>query len=268
MFPHLGESEPSEKRRGRVRTLPNYSSRRVQVRLLMLVFGVMFVLLAMQSAGDPDFWWFMGFKDDKLAEDEKQSGDFDSRLRFDGNGNPIVPDAGSKPTTDDVNSGLPAIDRIKQDSWRKMLDKLTQEERTLLAKALKSVRDHTQLPDQDLHAWTALVGKLDEHWQAFLRTGWDAVSRLTDDPVDKKAAWLRALSQVENEWNRHIKGSLQAAANLDKVSEEVRKDLAGLQSLLDELALAQVPDNTMFLKPRHRETRYRLLDMLRQTSHE
>ena len=149
-----------------------------------------------------------------------------------------------------------------------MLEKLTQEERALLAKALKSVRDNTRLTDQDLHAWAALFGKLDEHWQAFLQAGWDAVSRLADDPDNKKAAWVRALSRVENEWNRHIKESLQAAANLDKVSEEVRKDLAGLQLLLDELALAQVPDNTMSLKPRHQETWYRLLDILSHTSHE
>ena len=66
------------------RTVPNYSTRSVQIRLLMLVFAVMTVIALMMKAGDPNTWRWLeqdrSKKIDSRAAFEANEGDQETRI--------------------------------------------------------------------------------------------------------------------------------------------------------------------------------------------
>ena len=66
---------PSSRERRR-RNVTDYSSRKVQMRLVVLVFSVMTVLMLMYKVGQPETWEWLGFKD---ADSEEPQVPFDPK---------------------------------------------------------------------------------------------------------------------------------------------------------------------------------------------
>lgn len=255
---------------------PNYSSRWLQLRLLVLVFAVMFVLSAMYRVSNPKFWSFMGFDVpnpvvDPLTKQEIADEPVDTRLppqvsehASDPIGTITVPKKAAEPELD-LKTDEPTSDtqaKLAMLGWTYVDSTLDDGQRTILYKVLKVARDDEPLPDADQASWQALIGHLDESWRQYQV---EALRKVVEKSDAEKAVLLPALQRLQQGWTSEVKPAMQAAAAGSELLENTRAALDELQDILDTIALRQVKDNTVASVYSEKEAWFRLFDRLSRT---
>lgn len=281
MYPNLGEPDPKRGKHG-WRAPPNYHARSVRIRLFVLVFMVMFVLLAMSKVSDPEFWSFMGFKEKQPATSAEEPVDDEVEKPVDDKVDTRVRD-GAKPqraqdaisvvdeTQSDEAAAVPQggeFDFTVQDGWRHVHSQLEEDQRELLHLILKNARDGSAPTANDLQGWDETLAMLGEGWSQFHTANRKAVAESTDTPDDEKQVWLRALESSEEHWSRHVRPALELAAAGKPLSDAQSPMLDQVQLRLDAVELQQVRDNTHLARLREKNAWFRLFDRLNRAEEE
>ncbi len=261
-------SEPAPDRRGP----PNYSSRRLQIRLLLLVFTLMAVLVAMDKARDPSNFAWMGFSDSDIKGEAPAVENVDNRLLRPQKNNDestlgtvtVTPDHPVSIQTSGEGTESDLLGNELNLRWIALLNQLDRDERRQVYRVLKGAREKTALPEDQRVEWLRILSKLDEGWKTSLEESHEAVAKM-DGEEGERAKWLLLLSKLEENWNLQ-KDALIIAAEGRPLIPADRHALDELQVCCDRVMLAAVEDNTLANRYQEHDAWFRTLDKLRMTS--
>ena len=239
-------ADDSEASRSTHKDPPDYSSRRVQYRLLVIVALVMGMLLMFQ--------WIWTLAAPRPEDPVTASRD----------------QAGAEPTSfgrADVEAGdvrADALVQARSDLWNRILDKLTTDEEILMLRTLRSIRQETPVTDLEKQRWWELYQKLDSSWEDYHDSAFLAISQNSQHLNEQQlAVWLEVLKQVESEWTGQLRESLLAVTENTPLSARQRRSLDMMQQSLDQAALSRVQDHTVF-RNRENTAWFRILELLQQ----
>jgi len=270
MFENLGDPNQRRGKHG-WRPPPNYYSRSVRVRLFVLVFMVMLVLVAMSRVGDPEFWSFMGFKDDDSTPvpenavgepvDSQPRKAFQPQRARDA----LTIANDDQPVTvepDDVPPGA-EFEFMVLDGWQHVHGKLDVQQRVLIHLVLKHAREGSALPDEKMQGWNDLSAKLDEHWNQFKSINEQALADSADTPAEEKKTLEQTLAETLRHWKQEVQPALALAAMGKPLSAGQAATLEQTQNRLDAIELRQVRDNTHLARYKEKNAWFRLFDQLK-----
>ena len=272
---------------------PNYFSRRVQTKLLMLVGMFMVVVILMVEAGKPENWAWM-FAGQQGVPESDNGLDPARQTPDDETPDAATPDAatpnraenGRSPSNTGPESGAglgasmsrsalsPAflaemgvddsdpLTRTQVDGWRRVLKKIPADSERTFRKGLRAVRASRELSADEGHSWDETVLRLDTQWTAYHD---EALESLADGGsglnADQRGQWLTVLGKSKDAWEKRFLPALQSVTGGDRLADAHRESLDQSQRLLDELALSLVEDNTV-LRPADRVAWFRALELL------
>ena len=167
----------------------NFTSRREQLRLFMIVGSLFLVIFVFQQVRQPEKWrWLTG--DNSAADDA----DLDTRVRgIDDGGDTGLPGTiiannfRFRPDAS-LDDEARAQRRAEKDLWKQQLESLSWSQRRDVARVLKTVRDGQPLSAEHAAGWKEIMGLLDERWVTHINEARETVSmeaRLSDE--DKAA---------------------------------------------------------------------------------
>ena len=207
----------------RNRQVPDYTARRVQWRLAILVFAVMLVLLMMQKAGQPETWEWMNFK--KQPANQTSQGhaiDYgtsehetvDTRISLvEGDADQptdviTVADAFANPDANDLNA-QPELKQAEpngaeaeaaaeiseandfvvaeRDFWQKMYNRLSSPDKDTLFHLLRATIYRDQLNDQLSEPWAELSARIDLQRQAYYKKVEQRITALNQESQNARS---------------------------------------------------------------------------------
>ena len=273
--PYRRDDEPKRSRR----PPPDYTSGAVKYRVFVLVAMVMFVLYIMFEARNPKHYEWMwkldqGRGNAATERKERQIIEVEPAPR----GRPAIPiEAANIPGArrdserqgEDNKPDSPGAEEEKQlararkDGWDRLFDQLPAEEREqqhdLLFALLRAGRSDVPPGEEERERMAKLLVQLDKAWGAFRA---EALASLANLPEDDKARWLTVINTLEADWTTLTLPALKSVVEGMPLGESERATLARLQSLLDELALAAVRDDTIPNRAAERFAWFRLFEVL------
>jgi len=258
---------------------PNYRSRWIQLRLLVLVSLFMLVLIAANEARNPKYYRWLGFEVADGAATSLESGevaneDVDTRLqnmpKQQGPTGTVTVSKDNPKTKEANEHGKDGqIDILQQESieqWTKLLSEQSHEERKLLFKVLRSSRKRQALANDEQIEWLQVLTKFDEGWKKFFDdSGRSIVESDEGDTNTQRQIWLHLLSKLEERWN-HQKDALMLASEGRVLTNKDKHALAHLQSACDQFNLALVEDNTLRSRWQEHDAWYRLLEQCQSST--
>ncbi len=255
---------------------PNYFSRRVQVRLLVLVCAFMLVVFLMEESRKPKYYaWMWGDEVERVEPVES----VDTRI-----GPPANPSPGP---ADAIRTGGPAYDaetladasdqrsdpleRAAVDAWGRMLGELGREQRREFNRVLW-LRREKRLPDtEQLQILSQAISVLGESLQEYVARGRETLSangQLSPNdqlPEDEIAAWQGVLDRLEQSWKVKWKPALNGLFEYPDPNPDHVAAIVEIQSLVDELDLAAIRDGAV-ARPSEWNAWFRFIERLRATS--
>ncbi len=253
------DDEPSSRS---PRQPPNYLSRAVQMRMLMLVGCLMMVIIAMIEARKPKYYrWLFP---ENVSED---AGDIDTRL--------LIPPVELQPDDEDAtpkdaadetedNVQIDVVHREQIATWTALLTKVKSEGRLLLYQVLLAGRERKKLTDEQKQDWGVILKQFDEGWEAYDAKASNAVLQMPDENPDKRV-WLNVLLRLRSRWSqmKEVFDLIVQGRYLLPKDQEVLNDL---EELFDEIALNGVKDKTFSNRPSESDAWFRMLDRVRTSS--
>ena len=260
---------------------PNYRSRAVQWRLLVLVSMFMLVLLAMDKARDPSTWAFLWAFEDQAAEAPREPATsippaaFLGAERVDTKLPRSVAETDPHPsdsitTTPQKLGEVPtegnADQRVLDDLWAHLLQSLETPQQLALDRGLYLFRHDRPLDESSLEYWPSLLQQLTSRGGRYFKEATRATGHaaLVDNQLE---AWLALLEHQESDWRQTLNALSQLANPEIDISEEGGKLLAQTQGSLDRLAFANIKDNTVH-RPAERRAWFRFCENLMTQSPE
>lgn len=244
------ESDPHRARRRR----PRVFAWQLRWRLLIVVaIGLLLPSLAIQFVPGLRRWAGLEvatLTQPALSEGEIANEDVETRLLPSG----LLPSEGPQATapgefsTDALKSHASPLQVAMRDRWLRLRNGLDATDRSRLHQALKLARDiklardRQVLTDVERSSWEAVLLKIDNRWNELNR---EATEAITDLPEDEKAKWSRVIEQLDASWKEGLRPLLVATAGGQQSATLQQQKLVELQLLLDDLALADVLDNTI-----------------------
>jgi hypothetical protein len=271
---------------------PDYFSRRVQLKILLLVFMFLGVLMLMSEARDPANWrwmWNLQGSASHSAPNQQRQAEAGGRAGDPRGGAPpaspatapLPTNAGTggemtEPTVRADSSGQEvalgivkggSTATIQRDGWSFVLRRLSKEQRELLQQGLWHWRHGRSFSAAQRSRWIKLVERLDEIWSEYHRRAErlfrDESQQLTKEQTNTGIETIVASREL---WQQR-RDALTVLAQPAPLSSDQASVLAGLQQVLDAWALAQIEDSTVL---RNSETAawYRLWDKLQSLGFE
>lgn len=258
---HLGKKQPKPP--------PDYFSRRVQFRLLIAVASLLLVVSLMFEARKAENWkWMWSMRPPVVSESEE----VDTRLPPDEYHDVIgtvyansAIDAATIIQKAATAEQKGALHRLELDSWSKLLARLKRSERAALDRVLLYSRNRDAQPADIDPSWNATLDEISKAFAADLAAANDAVMLSGETLADsQKESLLNALREMEIGWTRELLPALQAPLEARPWTPLDRDHLNHLQSLLDELAVKEIRDDS-FWRPGEQDAWFRWFEILQQT---
>ena len=223
---------------------PDYSSRKVQLRLLVIVALVMALLLSFQ--------WIWGLVSPPARE-------VPVPIQQDLAG--TEPESfGREPETGDIRAA--SLVQARADLWNLILDKLSPEEEILMLRTLRLVRREEPVTDLEKQRWWELYQKLDSSWEDYHDKAFLAISQNSEKLNDQQlAVWLDVLKVIESEWTGSLREGLLAITGKAPLSDLQHDSLDAIQQALDQAALSRVQDHSVF-RTRENAAWFRIMELL------
>ena len=271
--------EPEPPKRTDLRPPPNYSSRGVQVRLMLLVSALMLVIFAMNEARKPKYYRWMGFEqqiapgDHPLTNAEVATEEIDTRLWQPENPGKETVDESETATrkefqpverSEDAELESTATRRETLDAWAALIGDLSTPNRLRLYQVLKSARDGTALSTEDAQHVPGILKQLGKGWEQYHRQALPAVLEMSDEDRDKPV-WLMLLQTLETQWEE-LRPAVLAIVEGDSLSDQQRLRLDQFKEILDDVALRAVKDNRLATRRVEYDAWFRLFDRIQSTS--
>lgn len=288
------------RQRQRHRVGPDYRSRQVKLRLFGLVCAVMLVLVLMFEARQPKNWEWMGFAPTEPpidtrylanlydAESQPAAPAIANRRDADQQGveesrEPLPQESKSRaetgpeksePTSDQAKSGASPsanesgssrsaqLEMAESDLWKSIYDKLNFRQRMLLLEGLYLARHEKQLEEKQATEWLRMIEELsiaNDRYQG------DIVKYLGTLPENDRERGNLAdtLFQLGERWKRFEK-VLLSIGNREPLQPTDRDSLGDFQSLLDDVMLDFVEDNSLQSFATDQPALFRQVEKLRQ----
>jgi hypothetical protein len=258
---------PHQDKKRRLKPPPDYSSRRMQWRLLAAVAALMLVITLATEVRNPQRWkWLTELN--RLAVPQAND-NIDPRLIDPVRREPseeVVVDDRSRPkltlgADDDVVS---SNDRAWASGWIDVFGKVSHDDRQTMYELLKAAREGESLSKSQTATAGDMIQRLDGAWADYRAIAKSSIQDLTEE---EKSAWLPVLENLELRWSVETKPLLMILALGDSLSEGQKTHLVGLQDLLDRLELKAIQDNTPW-RTSEREIWFRLLGKLQKRTAE
>lgn len=255
---------------------PDFQSRKMQVRLFVLVAACMGVLYLVTEAARPERWgWFFGQA--RPAPPPAAPEEIDTRID-DPETRQTEPDvvriADPLRGTLDETARLEAKDPVSlalADGWSAFFEQASHDDRDLVALGLKALESRQPLPVERATSWSELLEKIDGFWSAYKTSaikGLEAPPREGDPPAlsdEEKQKWKDVLDDVEEAWraDRALLARL-AQAEPTAYTDAEREQLRLWQLRWERLSLAAIRDDTVH-RPQETDAWFALFDRLQQT---
>ncbi|MHB8861234.1 MAG: hypothetical protein ACYC6N_02435 [Pirellulaceae bacterium] len=239
---------------------PDYFSRHVQVRVLILVFLLLAVMKLMEEARQPANWrwmWQFGSSGSSL----------DSRAPSTDGGPAGNPWVDTRPTPQPVAEmpivSSPTEQLASQDllagplesslhatqlrGWTAALDGLEPSQRDLMREGMWAYRHRHAMSSDDRSRWLALCDALTRQWAQYQGRAEQAVEqdqkqgRLTET---QRRLCEQVLVTLESRWQQQL-AALTMLSQPVSLSDQQAAALAELQQVLDERGWQAVEDNTV-----------------------
>ena len=241
--------ENREESQGGYQSPPNYTSRRVQYRLLVMVALAMTLLLGIE-------WiWNLSRPDAQQAVSSR----------------PVVA-ASDKPISFGRSNVKPGDveadtrDRAESDLWNSLLDQMDEDEQQLMLRVLRMIRSQDRIPNQDKEDWWQLYQKLDAGWIRFHDASFLAITQNTNALNElQRATWLNALDDLDSVWRTELRQAMLAITEDKQLELADQQALEIMQRALDRAALSRVEDHTVFRNREHAAW-YRIMELLQRSA--
>jgi hypothetical protein len=226
---------------------PDYSSRRVQVRLLVIVALGMAMLFSFQ--------WIWRLVSPPPRE-----------IPVTASPNLAGPEPASFGRAD-VEAGdirAAALVQARTDLWSGILDRLSPEEEILMRQTLRSIRQGMPVSDLEKQRWWELYQTLDSSWEDYYDSAFLAISQNSQKLNEQQLAiWLDVLKEVKSEWTGSFREGMLAVTEKGSLSGPQRESLDAIQQSLDQAALSRVQDHTVF-RTRENAAWFRIMELLQE----
>lgn len=275
----MSSPTPSSPHRPKLKPVPEYRSRKAQLRLFVLVTACMGVLYAVTESARPERWgWFFG--DPPVAKQaEPPEEKIDTRLASLSDSENalgvVTITAPFRGALDDA-AALEAEDPVAvalNDGWAAFYQQASLDDHDLVAKALKQASQGHGLKDTDAEVWTNFLTQVDRFWLDYRENALRSLDEVDPENPDQpplapeqKQKWVQVLDQLKDAWqaDRAVLAKLSQPGELT-LSEEEQAQLRRWQLRWERLSLAAVKDDTVH-RPAEMDAWYRLLDVLNTTS--
>ncbi|MHB8969023.1 MAG: hypothetical protein ACYC3X_02980 [Pirellulaceae bacterium] len=255
---------------------PNYFSRRVQVRVLILVFLLLAVMKLMDEARRPDNWkWIWQFEQATSPSEspsplgaESPAGDPSVNTRpplqpaTETPAQPVVTVPTNRIFPQDLLHGPleQSLHGVQLRGWTTVLDSLGPPQRELFQQGLWDFRHQRGLGSHEAGRWPELCDELTRQWTQFQTRARQAVEQAPHpNQIQLTEAQQRLCDEVlvalENRWQQQL-AALREFSEHVAFPHEPPAPLAELQDILDERAWQAVEDNTV-LRSAENEAWYR-----------
>lgn len=231
-------------------------------RLFGLMLAVLVVIRMAEAARDPKSWNFL-FSKGPTETVEKVEAEPDSKIPFKPSATHYDPPgtfvaahikpAGAHFTAQNLDQPIDAsavkkddhaaVDSAWREAWRDIFPRLANEDRALFYRSLKAARDGAVLDEKYRAPLAALLETLDRTWTGYQA---EATGSLNDLSDQEKVAWLDVLRQLAVRWTESLAPALKALSGGEKPSGDQLTALADIQSLLDQILLAAVKDDSVW----------------------
>lgn len=268
------------------RTAPDYTSRQTRFRLWILVGMVMLVITLMFEARKPEHyaWMWRGVKQPPAGN---QAGEKQAARPVANSNRPEVkskPIARAKPPIPIARERIPgsnlessaSADQAKPDAggeadllartrkigWSQVLEQLPPDEKhpgqDLLFALLRVARSDAKPTDDERLYGAKLLGQLKGGWTQYLSDAKLSIDALSEE---ERKSWQPILDAVKEEFiSAHA--ALQTVVAGESLDDAQQASLDKLQSLLDQLAIAEIQDNTVPNRSAERHAWCRLFEVL------
>lgn len=247
---------------------PNYFSRSVQWRLMVLVGSLMLVLTLMAEARKPQNWRWLwlaaGASPD--GSDQGLGEELDTRVAgTEGNQRSELGTVRGVAAPDSLRfaSGVPAagaLADLQTRAWSYVFGEVAHAAKDQLARVLLLAR-HNRQGAVDPDAWQPAWEELNAAWQSYLRQAERALSR----DATREAGWSAALTELAEHWNGVSAPALQAPLVPRLWTQADLDALAHIQQGVDRASLELIEDDTLS-RPQEQYAWFRFFERLFQLS--
>ncbi|HUE70792.1 MAG TPA: hypothetical protein VMP01_07870 [Pirellulaceae bacterium] len=258
----------ADSRPGKLRRVPDYTSRPVKMRLFVLVAAFILVLIVAERARDPKSWqWFFALDerpapekiDNRLPPRSNAAGDSDEFI--------VVAQKNPSPAVKPGGPGqAPAFDpeaRAWSEGLQSLWNPLDSSQRTLLYRLLQTSQAKEIWPEAERASAAALLAGLAQGWSEYQR---QAKESLADLDGDEQARWNQVLDTIDRRYRDDVAEPLTLLAEGRVVLANQRKSLAGFLADLDSLQLTRVEDDRPFLCAEDNQIWHHLFWQLQRTT--
>lgn len=253
----------TEQYAGRIENV--YASRRTKVRLLILVFLLMFVLLLMFEAGKPENWRWMGFEKNEPPIDTRLLANLkDSSNLTKSSEEPKTDNSGtnsrSNGTLDEQAKEAAELKAAEKEFWDSAYRRLNYRQRVLLLQGLYLARHGKSLSQEQATEW---LGMVEEFTNANERYQTDILQFMTtlgeSDP--QRGVLSRIVFTLRNRWEK-FQTVLESIGDPEHKELPDAGALAELQAVLDQTLLDHVRDNSLQSVVDDQPALFRLLERI------
>lgn len=251
----------------RLRGAPQFSSRATWWKLFLLCGSLVLVLTLAEQARKPDAWRFFDRLDEKTRQTEMPP---DPRILAPAPRTQFDP-AGTFVSTDDSRIAIPdgdsteskqadLVERAWQQGWKEILPALPGGQRGTLYEALWRARQRELLSGELMSELAIVADALDGRWSVYQT---DALDSLSDLPDSERESWSAVMRQTDARWKQEVRRALASLSDGRSPTEAEFQSLVAWQSLLDQLQLKAIKDDTVW-RGSEREIWFRLLERVQR----
>ena len=251
---------------------PNYNSRSMQFRLLVLVSGLMLVLVMMDEARKPKNWMWMGFESVD-ADSETPSQGVSPRLADlfsnESADNSLFQALVRESQTDEAataTGGGDVVAETRLQLMRRCFQQLSDQQLQQLFVDLNQLRSLLPLLDQQQAERFKLADRLDRVVQTELEEYRRLSRRSQEARADAEtgaATWEPLLEASRQPFTLVIE-LLRSGGLRDDLTVGQLEELIQFQGLLDQVAVEQIEDNTLGPREREQHAWYRIFELMQK----
>jgi hypothetical protein len=251
-------------------------SRRVQMRLLLMIMTFGATLWMMNEVRKPENWrWFTALDQQSQAAADLESNPAEPDTRISQRPPPETDPPGIITMESDASaveielpeagSGLDARSRARHDAWEQALGSLDHQQRRLFDRMMLAARGRAQLADENTELRKDVLAKLHRQWSSYLQEALGAIVEQQENlSEEEKASWLLIIQQMESNWENGILPALTTVSSGGELNDEQRELLAEAQAVIDEVNIEAIVDNSI-TRPSDAPAWFRLLEQLQAT---
>lgn len=231
---------------------PDYFSRKVQLRLMLMVFLFGFVIILIERASDPQLYSWIWTFSNATETDQGQPTTSQPVAKLPSPPNPEQSRLDPLDWLPSQSAGDKNYRQTQRDLWEVLGESLNSQERELLNLVFKATRDQSPLTPEPLTSWPSLSEKLTAGWQRYYEKAYLEVAKFNTDLSDtQKKVWLDVLQRSKDFWEGSLTTGFQAIAKKQSLSVQQQQAMLQVQATLDQLELEKVRDHTLFRGSEH-----------------